>query len=233
MISQMPINVSNLRIYYQNVRGLRTKLNLIFNSVLSENYDLVILTESSLLPGIFDREIIDLRYVVFRHDRDLEKTGQTRGGGVLIAVKKDIEVERLSYMNSELEAVWLRLNCHSKIIYLAGIYIPPSSSLEKFEILFNLLYTNINLVNSSLLMIGDFNLPGLFTNPDNLSRNVIEREFMNMVGFYNLTQYNNIVNAYNGLLDLVLSNISISVVRCGPLLLVEDAYHLSLVCLVN
>lgn len=51
----------NLNIYYQNVRGLRTKCNELRLSVLNNNYDVIILTESWLHSGIFDAELCDDR----------------------------------------------------------------------------------------------------------------------------------------------------------------------------
>ncbi|CAG9138648.1 unnamed protein product [Plutella xylostella] len=74
-------------LYVWNVRGLRTKTEECLRNVLLNNYDIITFTESWLLGGIADSEILDSRYVVYRRDRDYAATGQTLGGGVLIAVK--------------------------------------------------------------------------------------------------------------------------------------------------
>jgi len=57
------------------VRGLRTKTEALYTSVLSEDYDVVGLTETWLNDGIFDAELVDTRYVIERQDRNSNKSG--------------------------------------------------------------------------------------------------------------------------------------------------------------
>lgn len=81
-----------LKIYYQNVRGLRTKTSSVFRGVCLSSYDIIIFTETWLDDSYYNSELFDGRYLVWRRDRDYSRTGQRRGGGVLIAVKNELTV---------------------------------------------------------------------------------------------------------------------------------------------
>lgn len=81
-----------INIYYQNVRGLRSKTNSLYRNVCMNSYDVIIFTETWLVDSISNSELFDGRYLVWRRDRDYCRTAQTRGGGVLIAVRNDLTV---------------------------------------------------------------------------------------------------------------------------------------------
>ncbi|CAH2084486.1 unnamed protein product [Euphydryas editha] len=51
-----------LTIYYQNVRGIRTKLHDVYKNVLTCNYQVIVFTETWLNDNIFTAEILDDRY---------------------------------------------------------------------------------------------------------------------------------------------------------------------------
>lgn len=72
--------MDNLRIYYQNVRGLRTKLNEVYLEILNNDFDVIILTETWLNDSISDAEIFDSRYNVFRRDRNSTYNHKSDGG---------------------------------------------------------------------------------------------------------------------------------------------------------
>lgn len=84
--------IITLNIYYQNVRGLRTKTNTIFRNLLQQDNDIVCFTETWLHGSIFDTEIFDSRYTVYRSDRCYDLRGDSMGGGVLIAVNSNLPV---------------------------------------------------------------------------------------------------------------------------------------------
>ena len=62
---------SNIIIYYENVRGLRTKLDLVKNNIkiLTPKPDIIILTETWFCQDINDNEIGILGYNIVRKDR--------------------------------------------------------------------------------------------------------------------------------------------------------------------
>lgn len=51
-------------IYYQNVRGLRSKTLTFYRNLSLVSYDIIILTETWLNDSVFDSELFDSRYVV-------------------------------------------------------------------------------------------------------------------------------------------------------------------------
>ena len=93
------------QVYYQNVRGLRTKTEGFFTNLLTEEYDIVALTETWLCDSIFSSELFDDRYTVIRRDRS---TTATRGGGVLAAFNKKIPYEIIE-SNCEVECIFVKL----------------------------------------------------------------------------------------------------------------------------
>lgn len=73
--------IDKISIYYQNCRGLRTKLHTLFYNILVNCYDIIILSETWLIPSISDSEVVDSRYQLYRCDRDRVATGKDDGGG--------------------------------------------------------------------------------------------------------------------------------------------------------
>ena len=74
--------------------------------VMSGNYDIIALTETWLNSSFYDSELFDNRYTVIRRDRSENKL---RGGGVLIALKKNLAYEIIP-MNCESESVTIKIN---------------------------------------------------------------------------------------------------------------------------
>lgn len=58
-----------MSLYYQNVRGLRTKCRLFNENIHKTNYDIIAITESWLNSTVYTGELFDDRYIVFRRDR--------------------------------------------------------------------------------------------------------------------------------------------------------------------
>lgn len=83
----MPMN-SVLKICYQNVRGLRTKAKQFRSELIANSYDVISLCETWLNDDFYDYEFFDNRYVAYMVNRNCERTGMSRGGGCLIAVKR-------------------------------------------------------------------------------------------------------------------------------------------------
>ena len=82
-------NVNNFLLYYQNVRGLRTKCNDFYVACQRHacNYDVVALTETWLNSSIYDSELFHLDFAVYRCDRTELSSAHSRGGGVLLSVR--------------------------------------------------------------------------------------------------------------------------------------------------
>ena len=74
------------QVYYQNVRGLRSKLMSFHTSVLCDDHPYIVLSETCLTKDIKNSELFPTVYDVYRCDRGYTSEYQ-RGGGVLTAVK--------------------------------------------------------------------------------------------------------------------------------------------------
>ncbi|CAH2084841.1 unnamed protein product [Euphydryas editha] len=63
-----------VNIYYQNVRGLRTKTEDILTNVLINSYNVIVFTETWLNSNVTNSEFIDKRYTVYRRDQLCSET---------------------------------------------------------------------------------------------------------------------------------------------------------------
>lgn len=116
--------LSSLRILYQNVRGMRTKLNDIYRCILNDNFDIIIFTETWLKDSINNKEFIDDRYVVYRRDRKSSPSTKCDGGGALIAVLNNIKSYRMCAWETICEDMWVNLLIGSATVSICAVYIP-------------------------------------------------------------------------------------------------------------
>jgi len=86
-------------------------------------------TETWLTDSICDQEILPTNFTNYCKDQD------SRGGGVMIAVRNNIHSELDCY----LEVLSLKIGIHSPFV-LCIVYIPPNSSLDQYLTLFMLSY---------------------------------------------------------------------------------------------
>lgn len=118
-----------ISVYYQNVRGLRTKLDNFKLNLSANDHDLVFITESWLNGGVFDEEFVDvMRYSVFRRDRSTTSNSKGDGGGVFTAVKRELKPTRVNDFESESEDVWVKITFKHIKILLCCVYIPPNNA---------------------------------------------------------------------------------------------------------
>jgi hypothetical protein len=232
-------------IYYQNVRGLRSKTLTFYRNLSLATYDIIVLTESWLVDGIRDSELFDDRYVVWRRDRDLSVTGQSRGGGVIIATRKELAVTPQPSFHSSAEDLWLTISLkdssnrsikvHLCVLYLCkqGQGFSFSQQLENF--LSKLNHVVLSNPNDKILLIGDFNmsnitwLVGASSLIPTTYTSVDECNLVDDLITHSLCQYNGVLNVYGKLLDLVLSNDIVSVGECMSPLVPIDPYHKPLI----
>jgi hypothetical protein len=78
--------LEGIEVYYQNVRGLNSKITDFRTSVSAAPFDIVALTETWLYNDVNNSELFGSDYVIFRHDRE-RTLNCSRGGRVLLAVK--------------------------------------------------------------------------------------------------------------------------------------------------
>lgn len=225
-------------IYYQNVRGLRTKLDEFQRNMSASGYPIVCLTETWLNDDFNDAEISGGEYLVFRKDRNYNLSNTVRGGGSLIAVSEGLICQRMSEMELSLdflEDIWIRILLpNNSWLYVCCVYISPfNNNGYLYEALAAKAMDNFTQIDiaDQILVVGDFNCPSINRFLDNTtdSRPTPNTEaIINLIEFGNLTQINNVsYNLLGSTLDLVfVSDDAVGrVSKSINVLLTEDVYH--------
>ncbi|XP_062557893.1 uncharacterized protein LOC134222747 [Armigeres subalbatus] len=212
---------SSLRIYYQNVRGLRTKIDDFFLSTIDSNYDAIVLTETWLDDRIYSAQLFNHQYEIFRNDRNRLNSSKLRGGGVLIAVNR-----RLSCcldpapVNPSLGQIWVKIKTQQRSVSVGVLYLPPDRKTD-----LNCIENHINSIGTVLsklslndfaLVFGDYNQPNLVWNSqsnkppsfDALRSSISDSCSTLLDGFslHGLVQVKHVLNRNSRLLDLILVN---------------------------
>lgn len=206
-------------LYYQNVRGLKTKVNKILLTSISCDYNIVCFTETWLNPEINNAEIFANKFLVYRQDRNVLNSTKSDGGGVLIAVLSVIDSELFLIPNTEtIECICVKLKLSNKHIYIYCLYIPPNSSEDVLtKHLKALEFLSDQLRDSEfIIIVGDFNLPTINWIEDDSNINVlvptnlvkqIEIDIIDIVLNAGLYQINKQSNHQGRTLDLFFTNI--------------------------
>lgn len=215
-----------LSIYYQNVRGLRTKTGTFYTNLLCECYDIVILTETWLCEGICTSELFDNRYSVYRKDRDPTLTGRERGGGCLVAVANKFSSQLIDH-DSPLETLFVEVRLGNSSLMLNAVYLPPESNLSVYRLYFSA----FNDISSSLkiddriLVAGDFNISTIRGPRHDFSSDSSSRIIGQLMEMHSLQSYNHVVNVDNKTLDLIFSNLELRVESETQSLVTLDPKH--------
>lgn len=85
----------SLSFYYQNCRGLNSKVKEFSISVISSDYDAIILSESWLSPSVLSSELFSNDFFVYRCNRSSSNSIKKHGRGVLIAIKSTFCSEQI------------------------------------------------------------------------------------------------------------------------------------------
>lgn len=241
---------NNLSIYYQNARGLRTKCLDFYRNMSLSKYDVIVITETWLVDSISSSELFDDRYLVWRRDRDYLATGQTKGGGVLIAIRKDITVIPQPTFHSSAEDLWLTLvlkdnfknvtHLHICCVYIIEQALGFTFSQQLSNYLAKLSDNILNCSTDKFLILGDFNLTNIkweqttysYLLPTSQS-NSDEQLFIDELNSNGLQQYNYIINVNYRILDLVLCNDDVSLTECLEPMVPIDPHHKPLSLSIN
>jgi hypothetical protein len=132
-------------VYYQNVRGLRSKTQLFRNNVEQYSYDFIALTETFLTSSVCNGELFPPGYRVIRQDR----IGDTGWGGVLLAVKESYSVHVLNNVDGltrDKELVFVIITTKNIKLLCCVAYLPPNYKDEQCPLLhiFNLALQHSN-----------------------------------------------------------------------------------------
>lgn len=228
-----------LTVYYQNCRGIRTKLNILYMNILANCYDIIVLSETWLTPNIADNEFIDERYVIYRCDRNRMATNKKEGGGVLVAVLKNLHAfcVPLVFSNSFIEHILVQIpgDGHEKH-FISAAYIPPKTPDEIYIAHFGALQSVIGIQNNSkFYLFGDYNLPDIewlsnvsdttFGAQNCHGSTLVCRHIDNFMSLHNASQFNSLKNSMGRILDLIISNNNCTVHTPSSVLLPIDSYH--------
>lgn len=132
-----------------NARSIVNKADQLEAAILAENPHVVIVTETWLRGEISDDDVFPPSYRVFRRDRP------SRGGGVAVLVKKDIDAHPLRQIDNH-ESITLKLTCWGRSFLLFAVYRPPDSPPQFLSDLGNHMLT---FKHENIFLAGDFNLP--------------------------------------------------------------------------
>uniref|UniRef100_A0A8D8Z7Y4 Endonuclease/exonuclease/phosphatase domain-containing protein n=1 Tax=Cacopsylla melanoneura TaxID=428564 RepID=A0A8D8Z7Y4_9HEMI len=201
-------NKNSLEISYQNVRGLRSKTNNFYENILGQDQDIIAITESWLKDGIFDAEVIDSRYQVFRLDRDPSITGKKRGGGLLMALKTELKPEMYEHLcirTPLFEVLWIHITLGFTGLDIGLVYLETPTTIGSVQLFLNHLQKNTRIGRKNVLLLGDFNIPKFpYSDPNLVTQDPVASIMINFITQYSFTSYNNIPNEKNRTLDLVL-----------------------------
>lgn len=230
-----------LKIFYQNVRGLRTKTTDLKRSLAQSNDDVVCMTETWLNNGFSNVEFCDCDMAVYRRDRNYSASQSERGGGVIITVRNQLVSERLLDFESDLdrlEDIWVRVKLmDNRWLYLCNVYISPFHGNDYlYETFLENVMRNSTRIGDSdeLAIMGDLNCPeisGYFSGGSpTLCFGSSATRILNATSFCNLSQLNNVSYSTDEfiILDLVLAtlhSVRIDVSNAVEPLVRPDAYH--------
>ena len=222
---------TNISVLYQNTQGLipwgelgkphplldHTKLLELQGYVYFNNIDIVILNETWITKAIKNNEIFPSNaYKIYRMDRSTlthppdpnnPKKYRRNGGGVLIAVKSDLDIKsKIIKTTCKAEVLALQLTFNNgKKICLSTCYrvgnLEDANHVEVDRYLKQIAKIK-NL--SSHVLVGDFNLPNISW-PEGAPTGTLETKFMNTFEDVAFTQYiSEPTHIYGNTLDLLL-----------------------------
>ncbi|CAG9828296.1 unnamed protein product [Diabrotica balteata] len=169
---------------------------------------------------------------MYRHDRDLQTSSKTRGGGVLIAVHKRFNSMLVRPIDSSVEHVFTQVMCGTKKLIIGAVYFPPLSSGSVYEEHSTcMLDLAERFSDCEFCICGDYNLPE--ASWDNLSNGVTvecpHHSPANIIctcyNFQNMSQVNALPNLNNKFLDLVFCTQRDAVVSISTDILLNTSQH--------
>ncbi|KAH9630940.1 hypothetical protein HF086_012085 [Spodoptera exigua] len=170
--------------------------------------------------SVYDSELFPPEYVVLRKDR----AGDVGWGGVLLAVKSNINVKRITNVDDltdDKELLFAIVTLKNVKLLVCVVYLPPNYSDKQYLDVLNCIENAVDTFSDyPIVIVGDFNLKSC-----NVS---VQTQFYNFLEYCKLRQCNNICNDYGCILDFALTTLStqsINVTSDIEPLVPTDAYH--------
>ena len=205
-------STNNLSVFFLNAQSLKSKTISYLHMIQILQPDIIAINETWLTSGVPNSSFSDGNiYSIYRNDR-----GSTRGGGVLLMIKKSIwSKDRTDWLspdpnNNEITMAEIRPSPGRKIATITA-YRPQTNPCPEFlgnldVALTNCLENNI----AEFIILGDFNYSDIRwdnTLDIHLSKN--SRELQTYLNQHNLIQINPHPSRRNeeNILDLIITNL--------------------------
>ena len=218
-ITPQDILSNHLSIFHYNVQSLLPKLDLI--RAESESYDIAVFSETWLKPNTTDAEIALQNFLPpFRTDRR-----DRPGGGVAIYIRDTLLCKRRKDLEiNGLEAVWVEVTIKSKKVIVGGIYRPPNSNADYFNLMLESIDRAYNTNIYDIIITGDFNYNMLFNNNKNKISDLLLQFNLTQL----ITEATHFTEKSSSLIDLIMVRNRNNILTSGvadPLLPNLTRYH--------
>lgn len=257
-VAAVPYNVvrsSNTGRIKASLRGLRTKTAEFLRSSVSCDHDVIVLTETSLHPFIFDGELFDTsKFLVHRCDRSKLNSESSVLGGALVAVRSHVKSELVTVPGiDDVEMVVVKLYFDQMNIYICCVYIPSGSLVPYYQQVNDAFVKVLEYLdlddNDELFVFGDFNLsnvdwiaqsqctnPNVDTNSFIDNNNVlipynmgdsVKTNLLHLLLSADLHQMNGVRNCDERILDLAFTSnpFNVEVIKSPNPMVKVDPYH--------
>ena len=201
------LNARSLKSVTSNVNKIRD-----FNAPIElSDSDIFGITETWFNSNILDSELFSDQYTVYRKDGE-ETVQNKRGGGILMASKKDIISRRRADLEPDCEIMVCDLQAsNAEKTALVLCYRPPSFDNEFFCTAMNNTLQAVHHEYENVCVFGDFNFPSIDWSGNENTQNlgscgsVSFKEIMSEFGH---SQINDVIsNSAGNILDLIFANI--------------------------
>ena len=225
-----------------NARSLLNKTNEMMWLCNRHSYNVIAVTETWLDDSIPNGSILPNGYsMACRSDRSLK-----RGGGALIMCRNDIDFVERRDLCFWKESAWIELtsknhNCKISNILIGCFYRPPSSKLEDLDSFieaFEKTIEKIDLVNTTVVIAGDFNATNsswCVSDKTNVPGHILQNTFLSL-GLYQQVTFPTHLDSSGmprALLDLVLSNDTTLIKEINSLAPLGRSDHLMVECALD
>ena len=200
-----------LKFVYMNTRSLHKHIGDVKSSHNIIGSDVSILSETQLKTTDRNEDYqLSLNSYMLRNDQSY--TGTTRPAHGLVAyIKDDIRLlEHHEYTSDYFEAIHMCLHKTSMCqpLQLIGVYVSPQSSFDNFNRHFESFITNIDMLSTTTIIIGDFNMKSITKKEERYN----ERLEHYMQRHFNMTQYvHQSTHSSGSVLDLCFSTLPINI----------------------
>jgi len=208
---------NDLLVYYQNAGGMNSNIFDYRLACLDCSYDVIALTESWLDDRTTSNQAFGSGYEVFRCDRCRRNSRKTTGGGVLVAVRRELKARLLQTDHGvNVEQVWVAIKLVDHTLFFCVVYLPPDRTRDL--VLISSHTDSVASVSSlasprdEIVVLGDYNLPDLkwsvssngylYADPAHSAFHIGSICLLDNYSTALLKQTNNVVNENGRLLDL-------------------------------